>query len=287
MFISNSWIVLLTILEIIIILLLFVRLHPLRRRRLLLFRYFLFQALTRMCLLAFFLGVLRIHLVWIVLIIKLILPPFHIWFLIRSKFVDRKTFFWVIIIMKIPVFLMFIIIIVFFLDEYGKLLVFMFWSRVLSLVLLWGRRNLLFFLMSSSFLHTLWRVLRLLVRKNIFFCYYFFYSLVFIRLIYNLYGRFEFLLTNEWRWDTYFALFVFSGAPPSFMFLMKWRLLFRLMELNIFLFLIALIISGTSLYLYFRLMITIILRGVERLQIFKKRKIIRLVYMNLVGLVVW
>jgi len=234
MFISNSWIILLSILEITIILLLFVRLQPLRTDRLLLFRYFLYQTLTRLCLISFFLGVLSIHLAWVILFIKLILPPFHVWFLIRIKFADRKTFFWVMIVIKLPVFLILILILVFFLEEYGKLLILLFWSRVLSLILLWSRRNLLFFLMSSSFLHTLWSILRLLVSKNMFFCYYFLYSLVLISLISSLYRRFEFLLTNEWRWDIYFALFIFSSVPPSSIFLIKWRLLFSLMELNVF-----------------------------------------------------
>jgi len=149
------------------------------------------------------------------------------------------------------------------------------------------QKSYLFFLIRSSFLHTLWRILRLLVRKNIFFCYYFLYSLVLFSLIAGLYGRFEFLLSNEWSWDIYLALFIFSRVPPSSMFLMKWRLLFRLMELNALLFSIALIVSGVSLYLYFRLIATIMLRGTERLQIFKKRKIIGLLYLNLIGLIVW
>jgi len=265
----------------------FLRLQPLNRDRLLLFRYFIYQSLARICLISFFLGILRIHLVWVILLIKLILPPFHVWLLMRIKFVDRKTFYWVIIIIKFPVFLIFMIMIVFFLEEYGKILILMFWRRRISLILLWRRRNFIFFLIRSSFLHTLWRILRLLVRKNIFFCYYFLYSLVLFRLIAGLYGRFEFLLTNEWRWDIYFALFIFSRVPPSSIFLIKWRLLFRLIELNFLLFLIALVVSGVSLYLYFRLMATIMLRGTERLQIFKKGKVINLIYLNLVGLVVW
>lgn len=268
-------------------LLMFLRLQPLRRDRLLLFRYFMYQSLARMCLISFFLGMLRIHLVWVILIIKLILPPFHVWLLIRMKFVDRKTFYWVMIIIKFPVFLMFIIIMVFFLEEYGKILMLMFWRRRISLILLWRRRNLIFFLIRSSFLHTLWSILRLLIRKNMFFCYYFFYSLVLFRLIAGLFGRFEFLLLNEWRWDIYLALFIFSRAPPSSIFLIKWSLLFRLMELNIFLFMIALAISGFSLYLYFRIIITIMLRGVERVQIFKKGKIMRLLFLNLIGLIIW
>jgi len=113
-FISNSWMILLRVLEITIIMLMFLRLQPLRRDRLLLFRYFMYQSLARMCLISFFLGMLRIHLVWVILLIKLILPPFHVWLLMRIKFVDRKTFYWVMIVIKFPVFLMFMMIIVFF-----------------------------------------------------------------------------------------------------------------------------------------------------------------------------
>jgi len=103
-FISNSWMILLRVLEITIIMLMFLRLQPLRRDRLLLFRYFMYQSLARMCLISFFLGMLRIHLVWVILLIKLILPPFHVWLLMRIKFVDRKTFYWVMIVIKFPVF---------------------------------------------------------------------------------------------------------------------------------------------------------------------------------------
>jgi len=96
--------ILLRVLEITIIMLMFLRLQPLRRDRLLLFRYFMYQSLARMCLISFFLGMLRIHLVWVILLIKLILPPFHVWLLMRIKFVDRKTFYWVMIVIKFPVF---------------------------------------------------------------------------------------------------------------------------------------------------------------------------------------
>lgn len=270
-----------------IMLLMFVRLQPLSRDSLLLFRYFIYQALARICLISFFLGVLRIHLIWVILIAKLVLPPFHVWFMIRIKFSDRKTFFWVMIVIKLPVFLIFIITLVFFLEEYGKILILIFWSRIISLMLLWRRGNFLFFLISSSFLHTSWSILGLLVRKNVFFCYFLFYSLVLFRLFSDLYGRFEFLLSNEWRWRIYLALFIFSGAPPSFMFLMKWRLLFSLLEIHLLLFLVALSISGMSLYLYFRMMMMMILRGTESLQIFKKSKITRLLILNLLGLVFW
>lgn len=268
-------------------LLIYVRLQPLRRDRLLLFRYFLFQTLARICLIAFFLGILNINLVWVILLAKLVLPPFHVWLLIRIKFADRKTFFWIIIVIKLPVFLMLGIMSVFFFEEYGKVLILMFWSSRISLVLLWRRRNLLFFLVCSSFLHTLWSILSLLIRKNMFFCYYLFYSLVLIVLVAGLFGRFEFLLTNEWRWDVYLSIFIFSRVPPSSIFLIKWRLLLRLIELNVFLFLIALVISGMSLYLYFRLIMSMILRGTERIQIFKNRKIIKLIYLNLLGLIMW
>lgn len=286
-FVSNSWLVLLSVLELTIMLLIFLRLQPLRRDNLLLFRYFMFQTLARLCLVSFFLGIFRIHLAWVVLIIKLILPPFHIWLLISMKFGDRKTFYWVMIIIKLPVMIMLIMLTVFFIEEYGKILLLIIWRGAISLFLLWRRGNFLYFLMSSSFLHTLWRILRLLVNKNMFFCYYFFYSLVLFRLITSIYGRFEFLLSNEWRWDIYFRLFIFSGAPPSFMFLIKWRLLFSLIELNIFIFTVFLVISGFSLYLYFRIIFVILLRGVERFQIFKKSKIRGLIYYNLIGLVVW
>jgi len=49
---------------------------------------------------------------------------------------------------------------------------------------------------------------------------------------------------------------------------------------------VALVVSGVSLYLYFRLIATIMLRGVERLQVFKKNKVMNLVFLNLLGLVV-
>lgn len=285
--ITNSWIVLLRVLELTIMVIIFIRLQPLRRDRLVLFRYFMFQTLARMCLLGFFLGILTTNLVWVILLAKLILPPFHIWLIIRIKFGDRKTFFWIMIIIKLPVMIILIILVVFFSDDYGKLLLLIFWSRITSLILLWSRANFLYFLISSSFLHTLWSVLSILVNKNIFFCYYFLYSIVLFILISRIYRRFEFLLTNEWSWDVYLSLFIFSSAPPSFMFLIKWRLLFRLLELNSFLFVIALFISGVSLYLYFRLIFVIILRGVERLQVFKKTKLIGLVCLNLLGLIIW
>jgi hypothetical protein len=41
------------------------------------------------------------------------------------------------------------------------------------------------------------------------------------------------------------------------------------------------------LYLYFRLIFVMMLRGVERLQIFMKTKVIVLISLNLLGLVIW
>lgn len=285
--ISNSWIIFLAILEITIIVILFVRLQPLSRDRSVLFRYFLLQTAARICVVAFFLGYFRPEFILVILIIKLIMPPFHVWVTISIKLNEKWNYFWVIIVMKLPTFILLIVLgTYYFLDNY-IILCLMFWSAILSLGLMWNRGNLLNFLISSSFLHTVWTVLTLLVRKNIFLCYYVLYALVLFIILSNLYRRFEFLLTNRWSWDVYVSLFVFSGAPPSFIFLIKWTLLFRLIELNLFLFLIALIISGASLYLYFRLIFSIVLRGVESFQVFQKSKVFILINVNMIGLILW
>ena len=287
LFVSTSWLVLLRILELIMIILLFLRLQPLRRDNLVLFRYFLLQTLARICLVCFFIGIFNIYIARVVIFFKLVMPPFHVWLLMRIKFGDRKTFYWVIVIMKLPVIIMLQVLLVFFLEGYGSILFLIITRGIISLLLLWRSGNLLYFLISSSFLHTLWTVLRLLIRKNIFLCYYSFYALVLFILIWRIYGSFEFLVSNEWRWDVYLSLFIFSGAPPSFMFLIKWSLLLRLIKINIFIFLVFLVFSGISLYLYFRIMFTIILRAGESFQIFKKRNLSFLVFINLLGFLVW
>lgn len=285
--ISSSWMIFLAVLEMTIMVMMFLRLQPLRSDNKVLFRYFLFQTAASICVVAFFIGYFNIEFTLIVLIIKLILPPFHVWILIRIKFGRRWTFFWIMLIIKVPTFILFAILLNYYFLDIGLLLILFYWSAIISRCLLWSSSNLSLFVISSSFLHTLWTILSLLVRKNIFFCYYLFYSLVLFILLASIYRRFEFLLSNEWSWDIYFSLFIFSGAPPSFMFLIKWSLLFSLIELNFFLFLIALIISGVSLYLYFRIIFVIILRGFESVQIFKKSKLMTLFCLNLVGLVIW
>lgn len=287
LFVSSSWLVLLRVLELVIIILLFIRLQPLRRDNLVLFRYFLLQTLASMCLVCFFIGMFNIYIASIVIFFKLVIPPFHIWLLIRMKFGDRKTFYWVMVIIKLPVIIILQILLVFFLEGYGRIMFLMITRGIISLLLLWTRGNLLYFLIRSSFLHTLWTVLRLLIRKNMFLCYYSFYALVLFILIWRIYGSFEFLISNEWSWDVYLSLFIFSGAPPSFMFLMKWTLLLRVIKINIFMFLLFLLFSGMSLYLYFRIIFTIMLRGGESLQIFKKSNLSFLVCINLLGFLVW
>lgn len=287
LFVSTSWLVLLRVLELVIIILLFLRLQPLRRDNLLLFRYFLLQTLASMCLVCFFIGMFNIYIAWIVIFFKLVIPPFHIWLLMRIKFGDRKTFYWVIVVIKLPVMIMLQVLIVFFLEGYGRIIFFLITRGIISLLLLWRRGNLLYFLISSSFLHTLWTILSLLIRKNVFFCYYSFYALTLFMLMARMYGRFEFLSSNEWSWDVYLALFIFSGAPPSFMFLIKWTLLLRIIKINVFIFLIFLMFSGFSLYLYFRMVFTIILRGGESIQLFKKNNLFVLVVINLLGFMIW
>jgi len=160
----------------------FLRLQPLRRDRLLLFRYFMYQSLARMCLISFFLGMLRIHLVWVILLIKLILPPFHVWLLMRIKFVDRKTFYWVMIVIKFPVFLMFMMIIVFFLEEYGKILILIFWRSRISLILLWRSRNLIFFFNKVFFFAHFMKNFKVVSEKKYLFLLLFSLLLSFVQL---------------------------------------------------------------------------------------------------------
>lgn len=277
----------LAVLEITMIVIIYLQLQPLRSDRLILFRYFLFQTVARICVVAFFLGIFRIEFILVILIVKLIIPPFHVWLIIRIKYGEKWTFTWVILIMKIPTFILFIMLLNYYFLEYGKFAIIIFISASVSLFLLWKRGNFIYFLIRSSFVHTVWRVLGLMVSKSVFFCYYCLYSFVLVTIIHSLYGSFEFLLSNEWSWDIYISLFIFSGAPPSFIFLIKWRLLFSLLELNFFLFLVALLMTGVSLYLYFRLIFTIMLRRVESIQVFKKRKASNLILVNLIGLSLW
>lgn len=265
----------------------YLQLQPRRSDNLVLFRYFLFQTVARMCLVAFFLGIFTIEFVLVILIIKLILPPFHVWLIIRIKWGNKWTFFWVMLLMKIPTIILFIILANYYFLEYNKFALIVFFRAALSLFLLWKRGRFTYFLISSSFVHTVWSILGLIVSKSIFFCYYSLYSFVLITIIYSMYGNFEYLLSNEWNWDIYFSLFIFSGVPPSFIFLIKWSLLFRLLDLSFMLFLVALIMTGVSLYLYFRIIFTIMLRRVETIQTFKKRKVGNLLLVNLIGLVLW
>jgi len=202
--------------------------------------YFLIISLSRVIFLP--------SLIIIRFLLKLGLPPFHLWFIRISRTVDKLTFSFIITIHKlIPIiFLRKILFRVF-----SFILVSL--SLIISGLALIRRRTLFFTLLFSSIVHSIWIILRITIRKSFLMFYWFTYSLLFItllRLITFIRLEQSYLIQSIF---TSKCWLIISGIPPFILFWLKvYLLIWLLYRIGLFITILVTFVRVFALTSYYR-----------------------------------
>lgn len=178
-------------------------------------------------------------------ILKVGLPPIHIWFIKLSFFIKK----WVFLIFStlhklLPLFLL------------GRL--FLFGSYLLGVLLLVAGRlifqvfELFFILITSSIVHRRWTLLRIQYRLKLSLTYWILYSLVFFTFLSTIHFIILFKRGTEQSSSTGVIWLILSGLPPFIMFWLKvWIFLF-IVQVRVGLRLTLILVSVLALTSYFR-----------------------------------
>jgi len=149
-------------------------------------------------------------------LMKLGLPPFHMWFLRMSFLLEKRTFVFIITLHKLfPIF--FFGVIMFRVMSFR----FVFISLFFVGLELMGRSSLYFTLVFSSMAHRVWMVSRILLSKRFVIFYWILYRrllLVFVRFLWGL------KITHAFFVERFFismCWLLISGIPPFMVFWIK------------------------------------------------------------------
>lgn len=260
-------------------------------------KYFSFQALRSVLILStYLLGEFTGLLMIILLILKLGIAPFHLWFISVTKQIKRLVFFWVSVVQKIVPLRLFIILDVYFTWSVLLILLTSTTLRSLNMVL---QTKIIGILASSSVFSRNWIFFRLL--KSPYYSWLFFggYAALQIIILIKIYeegisprgldnglgGTIHHLLV------LIIILFI-AGFPPSPVFFIKLEVLIHLSELNFLVPIYLICISRVVNFCYLSLFIikvigerqsSVLVFDIIRLNIFS----ILLVLLRLVYIYIW
>lgn len=179
------------------------------------------------------------------LILKVGLPPIHIWFIKLSFFMKK----WIFLIFStlhklLPLFLL------------GRL--FLLGSYLLGALLLVAGRlifqvfELFLILVTSSIVHRRWTLLRIQYRLKLSLTYWVLYSLVFFTFLSTIHFSMLFKRGVEQSTSTSVIWLVLSGLPPFVIFWLKVWIFLLIVQVRIGLRLVLIFISVLALTSYFR-----------------------------------
>jgi len=210
-----------------------------------------FLAIKYLIMQAYFIVLSLIGLLWIPLLLvlglllKVGLPPIHVWFIKLSFFMKK----WVFLIFStlhklLPLFLL------------GRL--FLLGSYLLGALLIVAGRlifqvfELFFILITSSIVHRRWTLLRIQYRLKLSLTYWVIYSLVFFTFLSTIHFILLFKGGVEQSSSTGTIWLILSGLPPFIIFWLKvWVFLF-IVQVRVGLRLVLIFISVLALTSYFR-----------------------------------
>ena len=179
------------------------------------------------------------------LLLKIGLPPIHIWFIKLSFFIRKWIFLLFSTIHKLlPLLLI------------GSLLlrsnVFLMVLLIIAGRLIFQVFELFFVLLASSIIHRSWTLLSIQFNLKLGLRYWVLYSLVFILLLSTIYFLLLFKRGVEQSSSTVVMWLVLSGLPPFVMFWLKVWIFLLLVQIRLRLRLILVLISVLALTRYFR-----------------------------------
>ena len=167
---------------------------------------------------------------FVFIIIKLILPPFHLWFLNRLKFISINNLFIVLILQKLPFFLLLVTLKI-RLVLFSSFLLLILSIRLVGILLYNKLRNQLFF---SSVTQSFWVLISLKIKVIFFLQFYLIYFfttlLLFLSFLNKIYLNQIFL-----SFFSSILFFVYIRIPPFPLFWFKWSMIYFILMISSFL----------------------------------------------------
>lgn len=195
----------------------------------------------------------------IALLIKLSIPPLHLWLPLIAKFIPWKILlilltlqkiipFYIISLIKLHPYILYIIIII---------------CSILPPYIILNITNFKLLISYSSINQSSWIILLIYIKNIIWFKYFIFYSIISLRLFYIIYlSKISISLTyfkSHFKFNLLFIILIFNiaGLPPFSFFYIKWfRIFIFLKSSNILIIFIIIILSSlVILYIYINIII--------------------------------
>lgn len=225
-----------------------------KKRASLRLKYFVFQALCSVFLLFVFITKLPSMMVIIILLIKIGLAPFHLWFISISKHVRRIIFMWIGVVQKlVPIFILSSVF------KISTLLIMIVVLRILiSTLNILLQIKLIGVLAGSRVFSSNWLVLRcgedlwltikfLIVYRVLLLAVIILHERGFIRWL----RSYQHNVSPYIKGEQFIMLIMLGGLPPRPLFFIKLEVLFRLTRINrLLLALLLLLCSRVSFYGY-------------------------------------
>nr|AWN56325.1 NADH dehydrogenase subunit 2 [Pheidole flavens] len=193
------------------------------------------------------------------LMLKLSIPPFHLWLPMISKFLPWKMLlilltlqkiipFYIMSLIYLPLYLIFFIIII---------------CSILPPYMMLNMTNFKMLLTYSSINQSSWMILLIYMKNILWLKYFLFYSMISLSLM-TTFSLFKIILTSYYFKSSFkfnnlliILMFNLSGLPPFSFFYMKWYSLFTFLKLSnlLILFILMMMSSLIMLYIYVNMMI--------------------------------
>jgi len=194
------------------------------------------------------------------LILKLSIPPFHLWLPIISMHIPWNILFILLSLQKIiPFYILSLIkiniIIIYFI---------IFICSIIPPIIILNLINFKILLSYSSINQSRWIILLIFLKNIIWFKYFIFYTIILLNLLLNIFlfkilFNLSYSLYNQIKFNLIFIIFIFNlaGIPPYSFFYIKWfRIYISIYNSNLFIILIIIIIRSLFiLYIYINIIL--------------------------------
>lgn len=207
---------------------------------------------------------------FLIFLIKVGVPPFHIWFFDIIKFLEKFPFFILMTLQKYPLLILIKLrnlISIIRSNLFLFLVIWVIFGRIIRL----SQVKLKYMLFFSSFNYNSWFLLALYFNTYVFNLYFILYTIRFWFLVKRIRERTQ-IVSFKFAQTQYFWFFIILGLPPSSFFFAKWIILFFLIKYSLVIFLFFRIAYILRIYFYVRFFITKYSINANHLKFFIRKK---------------
>lgn len=216
-------------------------------------KYFLIQRITSVILVVLCSIYYNLFFFVVVILLKIGIPPFHLWILDILKIETQwNNFFILITFQKYYLFLLISTKIQQMVIFIRLLFAFVVFFSIVNLIF---NNKIIFIIFFSRRVHSVWIIIRLILSFKIFLLYFIIYTSTIKTLTFLINDNNVITTYNINNIILWWIFWVFMGFPPFSIFIMKWRILVFIMKWRIPLFLLLIVISFVMLYIYIKFII--------------------------------